>query len=124
MYSDRGADGAGTPSASAEYGWLVGGTDGDSLGVWAEGAARVGGLPEEVDSTRAEQSGACAVVHKVRQWEGTVRIWVDNDNVVRGMRKRLGIERADTVWAVAKNWAADLQDLEPSCMEGSAGCGC
>ena len=54
VYSDGGADGAGTPAASAEYGWLVGGTDGDSLEVWAEGAARVGGLSEEMDSTRAE----------------------------------------------------------------------
>ena len=31
MYSDDGADGAGTPATSAEYGWLVGGTDEDSL---------------------------------------------------------------------------------------------
>ena len=43
VYFDGGADGAGTPAASAEYGWLVGGTDADSLEVWAEGAARVGG---------------------------------------------------------------------------------
>ena len=116
MYSDGGADGAGTPAASAEYGWLVGGTDGDSLEVWAEGAARVGGLVEEMDSTRAELLGAYAVMHKVRQWKGTVRIWVDNDNVVRGLEKRLalGIERVDAVWAVAENWAADPQGLEPS----------
>ena len=114
VYSDGGADGAGTPAASAEYGWLVGGTDEDSLEVWAEGAARVGGLPEEMDSTRAELLGAYAVLHKVRQWEGTVRIWVDNDNVVRGLEKRLGIERADAVWAVAENWAADSEELEPS----------
>jgi hypothetical protein len=67
VYSDGGADGAGTPAASAEYGWLVGGTDEDSLEVWAEGAARVGGLPEEMDSTRAELLGAYAVLHKVRQ---------------------------------------------------------
>ena len=58
VYSDGGADGAGTPAASAEYGWLVGGTDEDSLEVWAEGAARVGGLPEEMDSARAELLGA------------------------------------------------------------------
>jgi hypothetical protein len=44
----------------------------------------VGGLPEETDSTRAELMGAYAVLHKVKGWEGTVRIWVDNDNVVRG----------------------------------------
>jgi hypothetical protein len=36
VYSDGGANGADTPAASAEYGWLVGGTDEDSLGVWAE----------------------------------------------------------------------------------------
>ena len=83
VYSDGGADGAGTPAASAEYGWLVGGTDGDSLEVWAEGAARVGGLPEEMDSTRVEALGAYAVLHKVQQWQGTVGIWVDNGNVVR-----------------------------------------
>ena len=70
VYSDGGADGAGTPAASAEYGWLVGGTDEDSLEVWAEGAARVGGLPEEMDSTRAELLGAYAVLHKVRQIRG------------------------------------------------------
>ena len=114
VYSDRGADGAGTPAASAEYGWLVGGTDEDSLEIWAEGTARVGGLPEEMDSTRAELSGAYAVLHKVRQWEGTMRIWVDNDNVVRGLEKRLGIERPDAVWAVAENWAAGSVELEPS----------
>ena len=31
-------------------------------------------------STRAELMGAYAVLHKVRQWKGTVGIWVDNDN--------------------------------------------
>ena len=103
VYSDGGADGAGTPEASAEYGWMVGGTDEQSLDTWAEGAARVGGLPEEMDSTRAELMGAYAVLHKVREWEGTVRIWVDNDNVVRGLEKRLGIERADAVWARSEN---------------------
>ena len=28
--------------------------------------------------------------------------------------KRLGIERADVVWAVAENWTADSEELEPS----------
>ena len=36
--ADGGADGAGTPAATAEYGWLVGGTDEDSLEALAEGA--------------------------------------------------------------------------------------
>jgi hypothetical protein len=92
VYSDEGADGAGAPAASAEYGLLVGCTDGDSLEVWAEGAARVGGLPEEMDSTRAELLGAYmyAILHEVRQWGGTVRIWVDNDNVVRGLGRGWG----------------------------------
>ena len=36
---------------------------------------------------------------KVGQWKGTVRIWVDNDNVVKGPGKRLGVERPDAVWA-------------------------
>ena len=36
---------------------LVGGTDEQSLDTWAGGAARVGGLPEEMDSTRAELLG-------------------------------------------------------------------
>ena len=114
VYSDGGADGAGTPAASAEYGWLVGGTDEDSLEVWVEGAARVGGLPGEMDSTGAELLGAYAALHKVRQWKGTVRVWVDNDNVVRGLEKRLGIERADAVWAVTENWSADSEEMEPS----------
>ena len=48
--------------------------------------------------------GAYAVLHKVREWKGTIRIWVDNDNVVRGLEKRLGVERADAVWAVADGW--------------------
>ena len=91
VYSDGGADGAGTPATTAEYGWLVGGTDEDSLEIWAEGAARVGGLPEEMDSTRAELLGAYAVLNKVKEWEGTMRIWVDNDNVVRGLEERPGI---------------------------------
>ena len=52
---------------------------------------RVGGLPEEMDSIRAELLGAYAVMHIVRQWKGTMRIWVDNDNVVRGLEKRLGL---------------------------------
>ena len=34
-----------------------------------------------------------------------MRIWIDNDNVVRGLEKRLGIERADAVWAVSESWA-------------------
>ena len=115
MYSDGGADGAGTPAASAEHGWLIGGTDGDSLEVWAEGTARVGGLPEEeMDSTRAELLDAYAVMHTVRQWQGTTRIWIDNDNVVRGLGKKLGIERTDVVWAMAEKWVADSQELEPS----------
>ena len=39
VYSDGGADlGVGrTLEASAECGWLVGGTDEDSLEIWAEG---------------------------------------------------------------------------------------
>ena len=97
VYSDGGTDGAGTPEASAEYDWIVGGTDEQSLETWAEGAERVGDLPEEMDSTRAELMGAYAVLHKVKEWEGTVRIWVDNDNAVRGVEKRLGIERVYAV---------------------------
>ena len=53
VYSGGGADGAGTPGATAEYDWLVGGTDGQALEIWAEGAATVCGPPKEVDSTRA-----------------------------------------------------------------------
>ena len=36
-----------------------------------------------------------------------MRIWVDNDNVVGGLEKRLGIERADAVWARSENWAGN-----------------
>ena len=114
VYSDGGADGAGTPAASAEYGRLIGGTYGDSLEVWAEGVARVGGLPEEMDFTRAELLGAYAVLDKVQQWQGTMRIWMDNDNVARGLEKRLGTERADAVRIVAEDWTADSQEMEPS----------
>ena len=71
-----------------------------------------------MDSVRAELLGAYAVMHKVRQWQGTVKIWVDNDNVVRGLEKRLGIERADAVWSVAEDWAADSQGLEGSTRGG------
>ena len=42
-----------------------------------------------------EQQGL--MVMMVREWEGTVWIWVDNDNVVRGLEKRLGIEKAGAV---------------------------
>ena len=37
------------------------------------------------------------MLHKVRQWEGIVWIWVGNGNVVRGLEKRLRVERADAV---------------------------
>ena len=45
-------------------GWWAPGTDADSLEVWAGGAASVGGLPGEMDSTRV-LVGAYAVLHKV-----------------------------------------------------------
>ena len=83
IYSDGGADGAGTDEATAEYGWLVGGTDEHSLEIWAGGAARVGGLSGEMDSTKAGLAGAYAVLRKVRQWEGTMGLWVGNGNVAR-----------------------------------------
>ena len=31
VYSDGGVDGSGTPAASVEYGWMVGGTGAQSL---------------------------------------------------------------------------------------------
>ena len=43
-----------------------------------------------------------------------MRIWVDNDHVVRGLEKGLGIERVDAVWPMAENWAGDPQVVEPS----------
>ena len=47
---------------------------------------------------------------------------------MRGLEKRLGIERADAVWAVAENWSADSQEVESSWrpVEGATvtGCGC
>ena len=98
----------------------MGGIDEQSLEIWAEGAARVGGLPEEMDSTRAELMGAYAVLHGVKEWEGTVRIWVDNDNVVRGLEKRLGIERVDAAWARSEDWV-DSAPEEGGQLEGSAG---
>ena len=119
IYSDQSdgeADGAGTPEASVQYGWMVGDTREHSLDTWAEGAARMGGLPEEMDSTRAEPMGAHAVLHTVREWEGTVRIWVDNVNVVRGRETRLGIKRAVAAWTRSEDWYG-------SALEGAAGCG-
>ena len=50
----------------------------------------------------------------MRQWGGTIRIWVGNDNAVRGLEKRLGNERAGAVWAVAEDWSADPQVVESS----------
>jgi hypothetical protein len=67
-----------------------------------------------MNPTRAELLGAYAVLHKVQQRPGTMRIWVDNDNLVRGLEKMLGIERADSVWAVAEDWTADSREMEPS----------
>ena len=58
VYPGGGAGGVGAPEAIAEYGWLVGGTSEDSLEIWAECVARVGGLPEEMNSTRAGLVGA------------------------------------------------------------------
>ena len=60
-------------------------------------------LPEKMDSTRAELLGSYAVMHRVRLWKCTVRVWVDNENVVKGLEKRLGIERADAMWSAAEN---------------------
>ena len=55
-------------------GWL-GAQMEDSLEVWAEGADDEWVVSlKEMDSTRAELLGAYAVLHKVRQWRGTVRI--------------------------------------------------
>ena len=52
-----------------------------------------------MDSIRAEVLGAYAMLHKVRQWRGTMRIchWVADDNVVRVLEGRLGTERADAM---------------------------
>jgi hypothetical protein len=63
-----------------------------------------------MDSTRAELMGAYAVLHKMKEWEGTVGIWVDNDNVVRGLERRLGVERADAVWARAEDWTGSTME--------------
>ena len=46
----------------------------------------------------------------MRQWRGTIRIWVDNDNVVRVLEERSGTERADAVWEVAENWAGGSEE--------------
>ena len=70
----------------------------------------MGGLLEEMDPTRAELMGAYVVLHKVTELRGIVRIWVDNDNVVRGLEKRLGVERADAVWARSEAWAGSTQE--------------
>ena len=45
-------------------------------------------------------------------------IWVDNGNVVRGLGKRLGVERADAVWAVAEDWTGSSGGPKPSLTAG------
>ena len=55
----------------------------------------------------------------MREWKGTTRIWVGNDNVVRGLEERLGVERADAVWAVADGWSGSA--LERGHLESTAG---
>ena len=43
------------------------------------------------------------MLHKVRALKGNARLWVDNGNVVRGLEKRLGVARANVVWAEAED---------------------
>ena len=35
---------------------------------------------------------------------------MDNDNVVRGLEKKLGIERADAVWTRSEDWAGSAPE--------------
>jgi hypothetical protein len=77
MYSDGGADAAGTEWAQAEYGWVVS-LGGDELDVVAEGTAPVWGPAEDMDSNRAELYGLIAGLRRVRLWEGKLTVWVDN----------------------------------------------
>ena len=49
---------------------------------------------------RAKQISTRYLEVKRARW---LVVWVDNDNVVRGLEKRRRIERADAAWAVAEN---------------------
>ena len=62
----------------------------------------MGGLPGDMDSTRAELMGAYAILHKTQEWRGVVRLWVDNDNVVKGLERLMGRRGAEAVWEAAE----------------------
>ena len=105
VYSDGGADLAGTEEASADYGWVIGGTDRDALAVWGEGGAKVRGVPRDMTSNRAEMYGLIAVLVKTRHWRGVVRAWLDNDNVRKGVQKLQGKILPEELWEAAdRSW--------------------
>lgn len=107
VYSDGGADHAGTPYATAEYGWVVGGTHASAFERWSEGGAPMRGPPEDMDSNRAELYGAIAVLEETKEWEGTVKLWLDNENVGNGLRRLLGVVPMADVWSWDRAQASD-----------------
>ena len=110
VYSDGGADGAGSEYATAEYGWLVGGTA-ESLEIWARGGATVRGPVEDMDSNRAELYGAIACLKKVSSWEGKIRLYTDNMNVRRAIRRMQCTRLAEDMWDAGEWDGACDQDL-------------
>jgi hypothetical protein len=102
MFSDGGADGASTKTAVAQYGWAVS-AEGEQLDVIAEGGGPVRGLAEDMDSNRAELYGAIAVIKRTEAWRGSKRLWIDNDNVVRGLQMMLkGADKDQDAWTAAQ----------------------
>jgi hypothetical protein len=128
LFSDGGADFAGTEWAQAEYGWVVS-LGGEALDVVAEGTAPVWGPAGDMDSNRAELYGLVAVLRRVRLWEGEVVVWVDNWNVVQGIGKLLdthhdqlaAMDDADDSWRTGlerieytgrRRWLKQAQDRD------------
>lgn len=95
IFSDGGVDEPATTEAQAQYGWCVGGTA-ECFELWAAGGGVVEGYPEDMDSNRAELRAALAVLCKVRAWKGAVTLWIDNENVQRGLERMAeGTQPAD-----------------------------
>lgn len=96
VFSDGGADDVGTSDATAQFGWCVGGCDTRNFEKWATGGGVVEGLEQDMDSNRAELRAALAVMYKVQQWKGRVRLWIDNQNVLAGLKRLAeGLQLAD-----------------------------
>ena len=118
-FSDGGADDAGTPYATAEYGWVVGGTHELALERWSEGGSPMRGLPEDMDSNRAELYGALAILEETKEWEGVLRLWIGNSNVGDGLKRLLGVVPMSDVRRWDAGATMDEIKEEAACMDGA-----